>query len=109
MNESPPEWVARAPADRGAAVRIEPERVHGTYWVPIGLTSAFAALAALSGGAVPVAVGVVAALGIADDLNVGRRRLRRVLGQRTAHNVLGQIDPLQPLRRASCCSRERGC
>jgi Peptidase family M28 len=90
------EWVASMLAERGARIRIEAERVHGTYWVPIGLSSAVAAFAALRRGLVPVALGSAAALSIADDLNVGRRPLRRVLRQRTAHNVLARIDPVRP-------------
>jgi hypothetical protein len=62
-------------AERGARAWIEEERVHGTYWVPIGLA---------------------AALSVADDLEIGRRPLRRMLGQRIAHNVVAELAPEDP-------------
>ena len=83
-------------ARRGAGARVEAERVHGTYWVPIGLCSLMAALGGLAGRGVATAAGLGAALTIADDLDVGRRPLRRVLKQRTAHNVLGQLPTQEP-------------
>jgi hypothetical protein len=50
-----------------------------------------AALAGLAGRGVAAAVGLATALSIADDLDVGRRPLRRVLKQRTAHNVVAEV------------------
>jgi hypothetical protein len=76
------ELVAAELSTRGARVRIEPERVHGTYWVPIGLASGVAALASCRRGLLPAAVGILGALSLADDLNIGRRPLRRLLRQR---------------------------
>jgi hypothetical protein len=87
------ELLGRALAERGARVRIEAERVHGTYWVPIGLCSAAAALAGLA-GRWATAVGLATAVSIADDLEIGRRPLRRALIQRMAHNVVGEFAPL---------------
>jgi hypothetical protein len=88
--------LAEELAQRGASTRVEAERVHGTYWVPIGLCSLVAALGGLARRSVATAAGVAAALSIADDLQVGRRPLRRVLGQRTAHNVLAELPARGP-------------
>jgi hypothetical protein len=81
---------------RGARAHLERERVHGTYWVPIGMCSAAAALAGLAGRRVATAIGVATALTLADDLDVGRRPLRRVLRQRFAHNVVAEVAPAHP-------------
>jgi hypothetical protein len=75
---------------------IEPERVHGTYWVPLGLMTGAVALASRRGRPLATSIGLVGALSIADELNIGRRPLRQVLRQRNAHNVLGRIDPPEP-------------
>jgi len=89
------ELIAQALRERGASARIEEERVHGTYWVPIGLTSAAAAIAGAAGRLPAAVIGVAAALTAADDLEIGRRPLRSVLGQRMAHNVLAEVSPLE--------------
>jgi hypothetical protein len=78
---------------RGARVRLEPERVHGTYWLPIGLASALAAASATGRRALAVAGGACAAATVIDELEIGRRPLRRLLRGRTALNVLGEFDP----------------
>jgi hypothetical protein len=83
--------LAEELARRGARVSVDAERVHGTYWVPVGLCSLAAALAAGAGRRTGAAVGLAAALSIADDLDIGRRPLRRVLPQRIAHNVLADL------------------
>lgn len=87
--------LANGFAERGAEARIEPEQVHGTYWVPIGVCTAAAALAALAGRRTAAAVGVATALSVAEDLDVGRRPLRRLLKQRTAHNVVAEVPPIE--------------
>lgn len=51
------ETLARELELRGASVSLEHERVHGTYWVPIGLASALAKLAARVGGRVIERIG----------------------------------------------------
>jgi hypothetical protein len=82
------EWIARTLEDLGHPVRREAERVHGTYWWPIGLATAAAALAGLTRSrAVATAVGATAAAAVADDIAVGPRRLRRLLPQRETVNV----------------------
>jgi Peptidase family M28 len=79
---------------RGAPSWIEQVRVHGTYWVPIGLCTAAAALAGLAGRGSASVGGLVSALAAADDLEIGRRPLRRMLSQRIAHNVLAEVSPV---------------
>src|SRR4051812_38894319 len=67
------ELVAAALREAGAQnVRLEDERAHGTYWWPIGLPTALAALAGLRGGrALRAVVGVLAAASVADDMRFG--------------------------------------
>jgi hypothetical protein len=88
--------LARELSGRGAPTRIEGERVHGTYWVPFGLYTAAAGLAGVAGRWPSAAVGLACALAAADDLEIGRRPLRRRLRQRTAHNVVAEIAPAAP-------------
>jgi len=90
------ELLARELESRGAPATVEPIQVHGTYWVPIGLACGAAALAGAGGRVAAAAIGSLASASVADDLEVGRRPLRRVLRQRTAHNVLAQIEPTAP-------------
>jgi hypothetical protein len=85
-------------AGRGAAVRIERERVHGTYWVPIGLACAAAAAGSRVGRRAAMLAGTLAALSVGDDLEIGRRPLRRVLPQRTTTNVIAELGPDAPTR-----------
>lgn len=86
-------WIADALNARGVDASVELERVHGTYWWPLGLCSAAGIVAALLGrrghrltGAV---VGALGALTAADELILGPRWLRRRLPQRTTANVIG--------------------
>jgi Peptidase family M28 len=92
------EWLVAQFAELGAEARIEAEPAHGTYWWPLGIGAALGALgaaAALRGRRLLGALlGAVGAAGIADDFPPGRRRLRRVLPQRTTYNVLCELgDP----------------
>jgi Peptidase family M28 len=78
----------------GFATHRDTERVHGTYWWPIGLPAAAAALAGLARGRLIAALaGAAAAAATADDITAGPRRLRRVLPQRETVNVWGEIGP----------------
>lgn len=88
--------LARELASRGARTWVEEEQVHGTYWVPIGLYTAAAALGGIAGRIPGALLGTLAAVAAADDLEIGRRPLRRALRQRTAHNVLADISPEDP-------------
>jgi hypothetical protein len=87
--------VAEALREAGAQnVRLEEERAHGTYWWPIGLPTALAALAGLRGGRLLRAVvGVLAAASVADDVRFGRRWLRQLLAWKRTTNVVGEIGP----------------
>jgi hypothetical protein len=87
------EALGAALARRGAHVRIEPVRVHGTYWQPLGIATATGALAALAPPGLAALGGIVGAAAAADDLEIGRRPLRRVLRQRTAYNVIAEYGP----------------
>ena len=96
------EWLAGELGDAGArAVRIEAEQnANGTFWWPLGLLSgagAIAGIAARRGGrlsrAFAVAVGAAASALIADELPPGRRRFRRLLPKRAAHQVIAEMGP----------------
>src|SRR4051812_36253009 len=67
----------------GLEVGRDAERVHGTYWWPIGLATGVAGLA---GAAAPRALAAVAgaagALATTDDVTAGPRLLRRLLPHR---------------------------
>jgi Peptidase family M28 len=96
------EWLAGALADEGVRdVRVEEEPgANGSFWWPIGLLAGAGALAGLAGrrgGRVArlfaAATGAAAAALIADEMPPGRRRFRRLLPNRSAHHVLGEIGP----------------
>ncbi len=92
------EWIAAQLRECGASVALERERIHGTYWWPLGITSALALAAALpvgrrrrwrQVGLCSLATGLVI-----DELTVGRSLLRRVLPKQTTVNVVAQAgDP----------------
>src|SRR5215212_2626275 len=89
------EWVAGQLRDQGAReARVEHERVHGTFWWPLGLAAAAgvaAGVAILRGRrALGGAVAALAAAAALDDLPPGRRRLRRWLPQRTGTTVVAE-------------------
>src|SRR4051812_45110982 len=44
------EWVRERFAELGVPVRIEEERVHGEYWLPLALLTGASALAGLAAG-----------------------------------------------------------
>lgn len=92
------EWIAEALRELGADAQVEPERVHGTYWWPLGITSSLGLIGAILArrrrprlGAIVAAVAAAAA---ADDLSPGPRFLRRLLPKQTTTNVVAQAgDP----------------
>jgi len=91
------EWIRDRLDGSSADARIEVERAHGTYWVPLGLMAAAAGLAGLAaarGGrsarALAAATGAVAAAGIADDVSGGRHLFRRLLPHRSTYNVVAE-------------------
>src|SRR5687767_7595976 len=67
------ELIAEELRVTGARVSVETERVHGSYWWPIGIPAAAAALAALRGGAPGTLVGGLAAASNAEDVRAGPR------------------------------------
>src|SRR5215207_540086 len=77
------EWLLAKLRDLGARGEIELERVHGTFWWPLGIA------AGAGGVALAAAVGAVAF----DDLPPGERRFRKLLPQRTATTVVTEVGP----------------
>jgi Peptidase family M28 len=92
------EWVAERLRELGAGdARVERERVHGTFWWPLGLAAGagiVAGLAALRGRRVlGAALSGLAGAAAVDDLPPGSRTLRSLLPQRTATTVVGEVGP----------------
>jgi hypothetical protein len=89
------ELIAAEFREAGARVAVETERVHGTYWWPIGIPCAAAAVAGLSRSrTVAVVIGALAAASTGEDVRVGPRILRRLLPQRDTTNVVAEFgDP----------------
>jgi hypothetical protein len=92
------EWLVDRLREFGADGEIEFERVHGTFWWPLGLaagTSVAAGIGALRGrrmlGGALAAIAGAAAL---DDLPPRERRLRALLPQRTATTVVAEVGPI---------------
>ena len=96
------EWIVARFAELGVEARIEEERVHGEYWVPLSLLSGLGALAGIAAARGRRALGAVlagaAAAAIWDDLTVGRRPVRRILARRSTFNVVAEIGPSQATR-----------
>jgi hypothetical protein len=96
------EWLVdelRAAGARKVRIEEEPE-ANGTFWWPIGLLAgagALAGLAARRGGrvrrALAAVTGAAATALLADELPPGRRRFRRLLPKRTAHQVIAELGP----------------
>ncbi len=96
------EWIAERLRGEGLEARVEVERAHGTYWIPLGLLSAAGALAGLApmGGpnrgrrALAAALGAAAAAGIVDDVSAGPHLFRSLLPRRNTYNVVADAgDP----------------
>lgn len=95
------EWIAQRLREQGLEPRIEVERAHGTFWMPLGLLSAAAGLAGLAAAAggrrtrrAVAAVGVAATAGVVEDVSAGPHLLRRVLPRRDTFNVVAEAgDP----------------
>ena len=89
------EWIRAQLADLGATARVEEERAHGTYWVPLGLMTGAAGAAGLAartraGRALAALVGAAAAAGVADDVSGGPHLFRRLLSHRPTYNVVAE-------------------
>jgi hypothetical protein len=92
------EWVAGRFGEIGVTARIEEERAHGHYWLPLALLTGAAAvggLASLRGRrALGAAIGTAASAAIWDDLTAGRRIFRRTfLPMGSAYNVVAELGP----------------
>lgn len=92
------EWLAARLAEAGVEARLEEERIHSTFWWPLGLTSAAgvaAGAAALRGRRLlGAALGAAAAALAADDMpGDGRRTLRSRLPARTATQLVAELGP----------------
>ena len=89
------EWIRERFAELGWTARIESERAHGGYWWPLAaLTGASALAGALAPRRAAMAVGALAAAGIADDVSAGPHVARRALPHRATFNVVAEAgDP----------------
>jgi hypothetical protein len=93
------ELIAAELRETGARVRVEEERVHGTYWWPVGLLSALAVVAALVRSRAAGAIGgAIATVGMADEISAGGLVFRRLLPKRTTVNVAAEIGDHQAER-----------
>lgn len=92
------EWLVGALSERGLEPRLETDRLHSTYWWPLGIASAVGALAGVATRrgrrALGAALGLAAAAAAADDFpGDGRRTLRSLLPQRTITQVVAEAGP----------------
>ena len=91
------EWIVRRFEEIGVPARIEPEQVHGDYWLPLALLSGAGALAGIASRRghriAGAALGAAAAAAIWDDLTAGERHFRRLLPKRTTWNVVAEMGP----------------
>jgi Peptidase family M28 len=91
------EWLVDRLGELGLEARIEEERLHSTFWWPLGLAAGAgvaAAIAAQRGRRLLGAVlGGIATAAAVDDLPPQRRRFRSLLWKRTAHNVVAEAGP----------------
>ena len=89
------EWVVARLAEEGAEAQVETERLHNTFWWPLGLAGVAGTLAGLAGlrghRAAGALLGATAAYAAATDMPPGRRRLRELLPKRDASNVLATV------------------
>jgi hypothetical protein len=95
------EWVEERMRAIGARTRIETERAHGSYWVPLTMLSLAGALGALAGGrsrATGAALAGIAAAGIWDDITSGRHHARRLLPKHDSFNVVAEMGPQEASR-----------
>jgi hypothetical protein len=91
------EWIAARLRELGADAAIEPEPVHGEYWLPLAALSAAGAASGLLARAgrrgLGAALAAASAAAIWDDLTAGRRYFRRLLPKRTGFNVVAAVGP----------------
>jgi len=93
------EWIAAELRSLGADAEVEHHEIHGTYWWPLGLTSAGGMLAARLGrrgrSGLGALLGALSTALVVDELGAGRRWLRRVLPKRTTANVVAWMGDLE--------------
>jgi hypothetical protein len=86
------EWIVAELRQLGADAVVEKERIHGTYWWPLGITSALgigaAALTRRGRRLLPAALAGAAAGAVVDELSAGPRVLRRLLPKQLTANVM---------------------
>ncbi|HEX5908995.1 MAG TPA: hypothetical protein VFY44_00795, partial [Thermoleophilaceae bacterium] len=90
------ELIAAELREAGAEVTVEHERVHGTYWWPVGLLTGTGALAGVARGRwKAVLAGAFATAAVVDDISGGRQWFRRrFLPQGMTTNVVARMgDP----------------
>ncbi len=91
------EWLVARLAEHGAPARVEVERLHDTFWWPLGIAGASAALAGLAAARghrfFGATLGAAAAFAAATDLRPGRRHLRELLPKREVSNVVAELGP----------------
>jgi hypothetical protein len=92
------EWLAAQLRARGLEPRLEEERVHSTFWWPLGIASAMGVAAGIAGRrgrrGLGGALGLAAAAAAADDMpGDGRRSLRSILPQRTITQLVAEAGP----------------
>jgi hypothetical protein len=96
-------WVVdRLSAEGAPDARVEEERGHHTFWWPLGIACAAGVVAGLRGARrrslAAAALGAAGAWAAADELPPRKRRLRSVLPQGTATNVVATLGPADARR-----------
>lgn len=90
------DWIKSELERRGLVARTEQEAATGGYWLPLGLLCAAGLVAAglAAGGrrGTGTALATVAAIGLADDLALGRRWFRHLVAKRRTWNVVGEVS-----------------
>lgn len=92
------EWIASELRELGAEAHVERHEIHGSYWWPLGLTSAAGLAAALLGRRghrlLGAAMGALGSALVFDELGAGRRWLRLLLPKQVTANVVATMgDP----------------
>lgn len=86
------EWIAAELRRLGADAQVERHPVHGTYWVPLSITSGLGIAGALAGRRghrlMGGLLGLLGAAGVIDELGTGRRVLRGLLPKQQTANVV---------------------
>jgi hypothetical protein len=91
------QWVVARLAELGIEGRIEEDQLNGTFWWTLGSTAIGGVLAGLAGRRgrrfLGAALGAVAAAAAADEMPLGRRRLRSLLPRRAVSQVVAELGP----------------